>query len=42
MRTRRAVLALLDQLLDAGWRLSDEVGRLYFAHAESTDSMVSA
>ena len=37
-----AVLALLDQLLDAGWRLSDEVGRLYFAHAESTDSMVSA
>jgi uncharacterized alpha-E superfamily protein len=37
-----AVLALLNRLIDAGWRLSDEVGRRYFAHAEPTDSMVSA
>jgi len=36
------VLALLNRLIDAGWRLSDEVGRRYFAHAEPTDSMVSA
>lgn len=36
-----AVLALLNRLLDAGWRLSDEVGRRYFAHAEPTDSTVS-
>ncbi len=39
---RAAVLGLLDRLLEASWRLSDEVGRLYFAHAEPTDSMVSA
>jgi uncharacterized alpha-E superfamily protein len=38
----RAVLTMLDRLADAGWRLSDEVGRRYFAHAEPTDSMVSA
>lgn len=37
-----AVLAMLTRLTDAGWRLSDEVGRRYFAHAEPTDSMVSA
>lgn len=37
-----AVLGLLDRLLEASWRLSDEIGRLYFAHAEPTDSMVSA
>ncbi|AWI54036.1 hypothetical protein DEH84_11825 [Aquabacterium olei] len=36
------VLALLDRLIDASWRLSDEVGLRYFAHAEPTDSMVSA
>lgn len=36
-----AVQAMLDRLLETGWRLSDEVGRLYFAHAEPTDSMVS-
>jgi uncharacterized circularly permuted ATP-grasp superfamily protein/uncharacterized alpha-E superfamily protein len=39
---REAVLAMLDRLVDAGWRLSDEVGRRYFAHAERTDSTVSA
>ncbi|MBI2733503.1 MAG: circularly permuted type 2 ATP-grasp protein [Aquabacterium sp.] len=39
---QEAVLALLNRLIDAGWRLSDEVGRRYFAHAEPTDSMVSA
>lgn len=37
-----AVLAMLNRLIEAGWRLSDEVGRRYFAHAEPTDSMVSA
>jgi uncharacterized circularly permuted ATP-grasp superfamily protein/uncharacterized alpha-E superfamily protein len=37
-----AVLAMLNRLIDAGWLLSDEVGRRYFAHAEPTDSMVSA
>jgi uncharacterized circularly permuted ATP-grasp superfamily protein/uncharacterized alpha-E superfamily protein len=36
------VLALLTRLVDAGWRLSDELGRRHFAHAESTDLMVSA
>jgi uncharacterized circularly permuted ATP-grasp superfamily protein/uncharacterized alpha-E superfamily protein len=36
------VQALLNRLIEAGSRLSDEVGRRYFAHAESTDSMVSA
>jgi hypothetical protein len=38
----QAVLDMLTRLIDAGWRLSDEVGRRYFAHAEPTDSMVSA
>jgi uncharacterized circularly permuted ATP-grasp superfamily protein/uncharacterized alpha-E superfamily protein len=37
-----AVLAMLNRLTDTGWRLSDEVGRRYFAHAERTDSTVSA
>ena len=37
-----AVLSMLNRLIEAGWRLSDEVGRRYFAHAEPTDSMVSA
>jgi uncharacterized circularly permuted ATP-grasp superfamily protein/uncharacterized alpha-E superfamily protein len=37
-----AVIALLDRLIEASWRLSDEVGRRYFAHAEQVDSMVSA
>lgn len=36
------VLALCDRLLDAGWRLSDEIARQYFVHAEPNDSMVSA
>ena len=35
-------MGMLNRLLDAGWRLSDEVGRLYFAHAEPNDAMVSA
>jgi uncharacterized circularly permuted ATP-grasp superfamily protein/uncharacterized alpha-E superfamily protein len=37
-----AVLSLLERLIEAGWRLSDEVGRCYFAHAEAHDAMVSA
>ena len=37
-----AMLSLLDRLLEVSWRLSDEVGRIYFAHAEPTDLMVSA
>ncbi len=32
---------LLESLVSLGWRLSDEVGRRYFVHAEPTDSMVS-
>ena len=36
------VLALCDRLLDACWRLSDEIARQYFVHAEPNDSMVSA
>jgi len=36
------VLALCDRLLDAGWRLSDEVARQFFVHTEPNDSMVSA
>lgn len=36
------VLTLLNRLVDTSWRLSDEVGLRYFAHAEPTDSMVSA
>ena len=36
------LLALCSRLQDAGWRLSDEVARLYFVHAEHNDSMVSA
>ncbi|HET8869162.1 MAG TPA: alpha-E domain-containing protein, partial [Aquabacterium sp.] len=39
---RAATLKLMQTLIDLGWRLSDEVGRRYFAHAEPTDSMVSA
>lgn len=35
-------LTMLQTLIELGWRLSDEVGRRYFAHAEPTDSMVSA
>lgn len=38
---QQAVIDLLQALIDLGWRLSDEVGRRYFAHAEPTDSMVS-
>ena len=38
---QQAVIDLLQALIDLGWRLSDEVGRCYFAHAEPTDSMVS-
>lgn len=34
--------ALCARLIDAGWRLSDEVARLYFVHAEPNDAMVSA
>jgi uncharacterized circularly permuted ATP-grasp superfamily protein/uncharacterized alpha-E superfamily protein len=37
-----AVVSLMGRLIEAGWRLSDEVGRNYFAHAESNDAMVSA
>ncbi len=36
-----AVQHLLHSLIELGWRLSDEVGRRYFVHAEHTDSMVS-
>ncbi|MEY4766535.1 MAG: hypothetical protein RI907_3208 [Pseudomonadota bacterium] len=37
-----ATIAMAERLLEAGWRLSDEVGRCYFAHAEAQDAMVSA
>ena len=36
-----AMEKLLESLVSLGWRLSDEVGRRYFVHAEPTDSMVS-
>lgn len=36
------LLALCTRLSDASWRLSDEVARLYFVHAETQDAMVSA
>ncbi len=36
------VLAMCDRLLDASWRLSDEIARQFFVHAEPNDSMVSA
>ena len=34
--------ALCGRLVDASWRLSDEVARLFFVHAEPNDAMVSA
>lgn len=37
-----AVLALAERLADAGWRLSDELGHRYFAHAEPTEQTMSA
>ena len=37
-----ATVALMGRVIEAGWRLSDEVGRCYFAHAEAQDAMVSA
>jgi uncharacterized circularly permuted ATP-grasp superfamily protein/uncharacterized alpha-E superfamily protein len=37
-----AMVTLLEGLITSGWRLSDEVGRNYFAHAETQDAMVSA
>ncbi|MDO9237666.1 MAG: circularly permuted type 2 ATP-grasp protein [Aquabacterium sp.] len=37
-----AVLALTQRLMDTGCRLSDELGRRYFAHAEPAEQMVSA
>ena len=39
---RANMLALTQRLLDAGWRLSDEVARQFFVHAEANDSTVSA
>jgi uncharacterized circularly permuted ATP-grasp superfamily protein/uncharacterized alpha-E superfamily protein len=39
---RERVAALADRLIDAGCRLSDEVARQFFVHAEPNDSMVSA
>lgn len=38
----QAMTELLSNLIALGWRLSDEVGRRYFAHSAPTDSMVSA
>jgi len=37
-----AVLALASRLQDAAWRLSDELGHRYFAHAEPTEQTMSA
>lgn len=36
------VLALTQRLMEAGWRLSDEVARQYFVHTEPNGAMVSA
>ncbi|MBC7699327.1 alpha-E domain-containing protein, partial [Aquabacterium sp.] len=37
-----ALQALAQRLMHAGWLLSDELGRRYFAHSEPTEQMVSA
>jgi uncharacterized alpha-E superfamily protein len=37
-----AVTALSQRLIEAAWRLSDELGLRYFAHAEPNEQMVSA
>lgn len=37
-----AVAALAQRLLDGGWRLSDELGHRYFAHAEPNEQTMSA
>jgi uncharacterized circularly permuted ATP-grasp superfamily protein/uncharacterized alpha-E superfamily protein len=37
-----ALLTLAQRLMGAGWLLSDELGRRYFAHSEPTEQMVSA
>jgi uncharacterized alpha-E superfamily protein len=37
-----AVLALAQRLLEASWRLSDELGHRYFAHAEPNEQTMSA
>ena len=38
----KAVLALTHRLGDAAWRLSDELGLRYFAHAEPNEQTMSA
>ncbi len=38
----QAVLALCTRLTEAAWRLSDELGLRYFAHAEPTEQTMSA
>ncbi|MDI1260325.1 circularly permuted type 2 ATP-grasp protein [Aquabacterium sp.] len=37
-----ALQVLAQRLMQAGWLLSDELGRRYFAHSEPTEQMVSA
>lgn len=37
-----AVEALAQRLMEASWRLSDEVGLRYFAHSEPTEQTISA
>ncbi|RZI81463.1 MAG: hypothetical protein EOP38_19260 [Rubrivivax sp.] len=37
-----AVMTLAQRLMEAGWLMSDELGRRYFAHSEPTEQMVSA
>jgi len=38
----KAVLALSQRLAEAAWRLSDELGLRYFAHAEPAEQTMSA
>ncbi len=41
-RGEEVIVALANRLVDAGWRLSDELGHRYFAHAEPNEQTMSA
>jgi uncharacterized circularly permuted ATP-grasp superfamily protein/uncharacterized alpha-E superfamily protein len=41
-RGEDVIVSLANRLVDAGWRLSDELGHRYFAHAEPNEQTMSA